>query len=60
MNINVHHIMHVIIAKRQTPGPDGILNEMILCACGRGGGLRVMETLTQLMNLAIWNKSVCP
>ena len=36
------------LRRGKAPGPDGILNEMIVY-----GGFRVMETLAQLMNLAI-------
>ena len=41
------------LRRGKAPGPDGILNEMIVY-----GGFRVMETLAQLMNLAITEEYV--
>ena len=41
------------LRRGKAPGPDGILNEMIVY-----GGFRVMETLAQLINLAITEEYV--
>ena len=41
------------LRRGKSPGPDGILNEMMVY-----GGFRLMETLAQLMNLAITEKYV--
>ena len=36
------------LRRGKAPGPDGILNEMILY-----GGFRLIESLTQLLNITI-------